>query len=85
MAANPTRKPVNDPGPDAAAKPLKTISWDVVELKTLKPDDAFQQVTTLDGAQGYIATDKLRSLLDYRLLATARNGKWSIVSLVSGD
>jgi hypothetical protein len=72
-------------GPDAAAKPLKTISWDVVELKTLKPDDAFQQVTTLDGAQGYIATDKLRSLLDYRLLATARNGKWSIVSLVSGD
>jgi hypothetical protein len=73
------------PAPNKTAKPARTISWDVVELKTLKPDDPFQQVTTLDGAQGYIATDKLRSLLDYRLLATSRNGKWSIVSLVSGD
>jgi hypothetical protein len=66
-------------------KPLAAISWDVVELKALKPDDAFQQVTTLDGKHGYIATDRLRSLLDYRLLATSRNGKWSVVSLVAGD
>ncbi|MBO0749953.1 MAG: hypothetical protein J2O44_05945, partial [Porphyrobacter sp.] len=73
------------PSPDAKAKPVKTISWDVVELKTLKPDDPFQQVTATDGTQGYIATDKLRSLIDYRLLASRRNGKWSIVSLVSGD
>jgi hypothetical protein len=71
--------------PDPKGKPLAAISWDVVELKALKPDDAFQQVTTLDGKHGYIATDKLRSLLDYRLLATSRNGKWSVVSLVSGD
>jgi hypothetical protein len=62
-----------------------TISWDVVEIKTLQPDDPYQQVTASDGKQGYIATDKLRSLLDYRLLASQRNGKWSIVSLVSGD
>lgn len=71
--------------PDAKGKPLELISWDVVTLSTLKPDDPVQHVTTLKGTQGYIATDKLRSLLDYRLLATSRNGKWSIVSLVSGD
>ena len=71
--------------PDPKGPALGTISWDVVEIKTLKPDDPYQQVTTTDGKQGYIATDKLRSLLDYRLLASQRNGKWSIVSLVSGD
>jgi hypothetical protein len=71
--------------PDPKGKPLTTISWDVVELKAFKPDDPFQQVATLDDKHGYIATDKLRSLLDYRLLAASRNGKWSIVSLVAGD
>jgi hypothetical protein len=71
--------------PDAKATPVEAISWDVVTLNALKPDDPFQHVTTVDGKKGYIATDQLRSLLDYRLLATSRNGKWSIVSLVSGD
>jgi hypothetical protein len=71
--------------PDPKGPVVGTISWDVVEIKTLQPDDPYQQVTASDGKQGYIATDKLRSLLDYRLLASQRNGKWSIVSLVSGD
>jgi hypothetical protein len=71
--------------PDPKGKAIGAISWDVVELKALQPDDPFQQVSTLDGTQGYIATDKLRSLLDYRLMASQRNGKWSIVSLVAGD
>ena len=71
--------------PDPDGKPIEAISWDVVTLSTLKPDDPFQHVTTLGGTKGYIATDKLRSLLDYRLLASSRNGKWSVVSLVAGD
>jgi hypothetical protein len=73
------------PSPDAGATPVQTISWDVVELKAFKPDMPFQQVSTVDGKQGYMATDKLRSLIDYRLLASRRNGKWSIVTLISGD
>jgi hypothetical protein len=73
------------PAPDAKGQPLATLSWDVVTLTALKPDDPFQHVATTGGIEGYIATDKLRSLLDYRLLATSRNGKWSIVSLVAGD
>ena len=32
-----------------------------------------------------IATDKLRSLIDYRLTAASRNGVWRIVSLLAGD
>lgn len=71
--------------PDPKSKPIEAISWDVVTLTALKPDDPFQAVTTLGGAKGYVATDRLRSLLDYRLLASRRNGKWSVVSLVAGD
>jgi hypothetical protein len=71
--------------PDPKGKPIETLSWDVVTLRALKPDDPFQQVATLGGTKGYIATGKLRSLLDYRLLASRRNGKWSVVSLVAGD
>jgi hypothetical protein len=71
--------------PDEGAEPVATLSWDVVEISALKPDDPFQKVKTKDGQQGFIATDKLRSLIDYRLLASSRNGNWRIVSLVAGD
>lgn len=34
---------------------------------------------------GYVAEDRLRSLVDYRLTAATRNGRWRIISLVAGD
>ena len=71
--------------PEEDAPVLAAISWDVVRIATLKPDDDFQRVEAKDGTSGYVATDKLRSLIDYRLLASSRNGRWRIVSLVSGD
>lgn len=64
----------------------EVVSWDIVSLVGgLEPDARFQQVKTSDGSVGYIATDKLRSLLDYRLIASSRDGKWSFTSLVAGD
>ena len=72
--------------PEANGEMMKEISWDVVELiDGLQPEAPFQHVVTTKGQQGYIATDKLRSLIDYRLLASSRDGKWSITSLVAGD
>lgn len=72
--------------PEADGETVKEISWDVVELiDGLQPEAPFQHVATTKGQQGYIATDKLRSLIDYRLLASSRDGKWSITSLVAGD
>lgn len=71
--------------PSNDGKVAATLSWDLVEIAALKPDDPFQKVETRDGQQGYIATGQLRSLLDYRLLAVSRNGTWRIVSLVAGD
>lgn len=72
--------------PEADAETLEEISWNVVELVDgLRPEAPFQHVATVKGKRGYIATDELRSLIDYRLLASSRDGKWSITSLVAGD
>ena len=73
-------------GAAARAGEAEEVSWDVVTLVDgLQPEDQFQQVKTRDGTVGFIATDKLRSLLDYRLIASSRDGKWNFTSLVAGD
>ena len=74
---------------DTAAAPDGTI-WYCGQrngtLGRLDPKDgSFKQVDLGKGAKGYIATGKLRSQLAYRLIASSRNGKWSITSLVAGD
>ena len=71
--------------PDDEAEVLASLSWDVVEIAAMQPDEPFQKIKTRDGLEGYLATDRLRSLIDYRLIATSRNNRWRIVSLVAGD
>ncbi|HEY6817462.1 MAG TPA: hypothetical protein VI168_18150 [Croceibacterium sp.] len=71
--------------PDPAAKALATVSWDLVEIASLNPESAYQRVELADGKVGFIATGKLRSLIDYRLTASSRNGRWRIISFVAGD
>jgi len=71
--------------PDPASKPVATISWDLVEIASLNPESAYQRVEFGDGKVGFVATDKLRSLIDYRLSASSRNGRWRIISFVAGD
>ncbi len=69
-----------------SSKEAEEVSWDVVTLVGgLQPGEKVQKVKTSDGTIGYVATDKLRSLLDYRLIASSRDGKWSFTSLVAGD
>ncbi|BBC73759.1 conserved hypothetical protein [Altererythrobacter sp. B11] len=66
-------------------KALRQLSWDVVALVDgLHPDAAFQQVKIGENT-GYVATPMLRSVIDYRLIASSRNGKWSITSFIAGD
>jgi len=71
--------------PDPGSQPLTTVSWDIVKLAALDPERKYQQVELPDKAIGFIATDKLRSLIDYRLIASSRNGRWRITSFVAGD
>ena len=74
---------------------IAAISWDVVELVDGGSENAgFAHVrwqrrespagkpTTIEG---YIDATRLRSLIDYRLLAASRNGQWRITSLIAGD
>lgn len=77
----PLRAEASDEGEELGA-----ISWDVVTLDGgLHPEEEFQKVTAADGKSGFIETEKLRSLLDYRLIASSRDDKWSITSLIAGD
>jgi len=71
--------------PAADAQRVGEVTWDLVEIKGLQPGAAFQQITLPNEQAGFIASDKLRSPVDYRLTASSRNGKWSITSLVKGD
>ena len=71
--------------PAADAPQLGEVSWDLVRMGALRPGAPFQQVFLPDDRIGFIASDALRSPVDYRLTASSRNGKWSITSLVSGD
>lgn len=72
-------------GPDRTAEPRTTVSWDMVEVAAFDPEAAFQAVELADGTTGFIATDKLRSAVDYRLIASSRNGRWRVISFVAGD
>lgn len=71
---------------EADAPVIEGLSWDVATLVGgLQPDAAFQQVKAVSGRTGYVETGKLRSLLDYRLLAVKQGDDWKIAALLAGD
>ncbi len=72
-------------GPGADDKTVRTVSWDLVQVASLDPEQPRQQIELPDGTAGYVATDKLRSLIDYRLIASSRNDRWRITSFIAGD
>jgi hypothetical protein len=75
--------------------PLVTrLSWQAVELAPGEEQEGFRHVMLpQEGPEpgeappttGYVAQDNLRSLIDYRLTAASRNGRWRIISLLRGD
>ncbi|KHL26193.1 hypothetical protein PK98_06770 [Croceibacterium mercuriale] len=71
--------------PAGDAQRLGEVSWDLVRIAALRPGAPFQQIMLPDERTGFIASEALRSPVDYRLTASSRNGRWSITSLVSGD
>ncbi|MBT2134301.1 hypothetical protein KK137_08155 [Croceibacterium sp. LX-88] len=71
--------------PSASARVIATISWDLVEVASLDSEQPFQAVTLADGREGYVATGRLRSIVDYRLIASRVGGQWKIAALVTGD
>ena len=43
------------------------------------------EVRTPKGRSGYVSTDQVRSLLDYRLIFGRRDGQWRITAFIAGD
>lgn len=70
---------------------LRRLDWQYVdlmayfELTTFQTEAARWEVRTADGTRGYVDRDNLRALIDYRLLADRREGKWLITAFIAGD
>lgn len=73
--------------PAPAARLRAHLTWPVVELEGqgFDPASPFARVRLSDGTVGYMETARLRSLLDYRLVADRQNGEWKITALIAGD
>ena len=65
--------------PSASAEKIGTVSWDVIHLSAYDPAKPFQPVSMPMHQEGWMATDKLRSVLDYRLMAAREGGQWRIL------
>ena len=75
--------PLRD-GASATAKQIGTVSWDYVQLKEYS-EDPYLPVVTSDGKAGFMEAKKLRSLVDYRIMADKIDGKWKVTTIIAGD
>ena len=74
--------------PSPGAPMVRTLDWALVTLKGdgFDPASKYAEVTAADGSSGFVATAKLRSLLDYRLIADrTEGGTYRITALIAGD
>lgn len=69
---------------DAKSAVSQRLSWDIVELGD-GPDGDLLPVVAPDGSKGFVPKAQLRSLLDYRLLASRESGAWKITAILAGD
>lgn len=70
---------------DPASPVIEYVAWDFVNLAGEYSQDPMLKVRTRAGREGFVARDKLRSLVDYRLIARKGNDGWKIGLLVAGD
>jgi len=87
--------------PESDAPVVARLDWAAVDLVPGEAEHAgFRHVRAVpppgegedsvgglrpDPPSGYVAQGQLRSMVDYRLTAASRNGRWRIISFVSGD
>lgn len=75
-------------GPDAASPATARLNWAIVNLAAgyEGPGKPFTEIILPgDGKSAFVETATLRSLIDYRLLATRTEQGWRITALVAGD
>jgi hypothetical protein len=79
------------PGAVLHAKPAlesavlqKLPSWTVLQAGDFD-GGAWLAVRTPKGRSGFVERGQIRSLIDYRLIAEPRRGRWKITAFVAGD
>lgn len=72
---------------DSRARALGTLSWQLVQPVGDRPDGVkFVQVDVVGARRrGYVDVTRLRSPIDYRLIAERRRGVWQITAFIAGD
>lgn len=72
--------------PSASSDPVATLNWAMVTVEEYQGENPpFTKVTLPGGKAAYVETTKLRSIIDYRLLASRTRQGWRIDALVAGD
>lgn len=72
--------------PSADSQALATLNWAMVTVEEYQGENPpFTKVTLPGGKTAFVETAKLRSIIDYRLLASHTRQGWRIDGLVAGD
>jgi hypothetical protein len=78
--------------PDAAAEVVATLAYDVVKVdyeKSIRERNketfAWVKLTTLDGKDGYVLAQHVRSPIDYRACFEKSGDRWRMTALIAGD
>jgi hypothetical protein len=67
-------------------KVLLTLDWSLVEIAGTGFDPkAPSTEVTVGGSRGFVETAKLRSIIDYRVIADRSTGDWRITAFIAGD
>jgi hypothetical protein len=68
-------------------KDISPVGWLIVGIDPMDfdPKAKATRVTLDNGRKGWVETAKLRSLLDYRLIAEPKDGVWRITAFIAGD
>lgn len=70
----------------ADSEVLDRLDWAVVELaQEHGMDGEFKRIRYGNGGFGHVAADKLRSVIDYRLIAGRQHGLWRAEVFIAGD
>jgi hypothetical protein len=71
------------PDPKAAAR-MRLPAWTV--LSEVDHDGgSWIEVRTPKGRSGFVSTEQVRSLVDYRIIFGRREGRWQITAFIAGD
>ncbi len=70
---------------NADAPIISRLSYNIVFNDNWQEDAAYQAISLPDGQKGYLSSQYLRSLIDYRASFIKENGKWQMVMFIAGD